>query len=359
MTESTVRHPGAVSLGSEGPTPLAATAYTEAQTMSIGPSVDLSEALLLAHELGDRLGTPGGGRTREVWEVLASLGAADLTVARAAEPHLDALAILDEARRAGETDSSAADGDGSFGVYAAEGPGVRLAAQRHDDAWRLTGTKPWCSLAGQVSHALVTAWVDDTDRGLFLVDLSAAGVEVQESGWVSRGLSQVTSVPVRFADVPAVPVGGAGWYLRRSGFAWGGIGVAAVWYGGAVGVARRLSSQATRREPDQIGLAHLGHVDAALHRARVCLAEAADQVDAGRADGAEGHLLALRVRQVVADTAEEVLAQVAHGLGPGPLALEEEHARRVADLSVYVRQHHAQRDAAALGRAVLDSGSSW
>jgi alkylation response protein AidB-like acyl-CoA dehydrogenase len=359
MTESEARHAGAPALGTEGPSPLAASAYDDARRMSTGPTVDLAGALLLAHDLGDRLGTPGGGRTRELWEVLASLGAADLTVARAAEPHLDALAILDEARRGGETASSDAASGDTFGVYAAEGPGVRLAARRHDGEWRLTGTKPWCSLAGLVSHALVTAWVDDTSRGLFLVDLSSAGVEVQESGWISRGLSEVTSVPVDFVDVPAVPIGGSGWYLRRSGFAWGGIGVAAVWYGGAVGVARRLSSQATRREPDQIGLAHLGHVDAALHRARACLAEAADQMDTGRADGAEGNLLALRVRQVVAETAEEVLAQVARGLGPGPLALEEEHARRVADLAVYVRQHHAERDAAALGRAILDSGTAW
>jgi alkylation response protein AidB-like acyl-CoA dehydrogenase len=359
MTESATRDRGAVTLGTEGPSPLAVSAYADARTLAAGPSVDLAGALPLAHDLGHRLGTPGGGRTRELWEVLASLGAADLTVARAAEPHLDALAILDEARRGGETGPPSAAEGGTFGVYAAEGPGVRLAASCHDGGWRLTGTKPWCSLAARVSHALVTAWIDDTDRGLFLVDLSVAGVEVEESGWISRGLSQVTSVPVRFADVPAVPIGGPGWYLRRSGFAWGGMGVAAVWYGGAVGVARRLGTQATRREPDQIGLAHLGHVDAALHRARTCLAEAAAQVDAGRADGAQGNLLALRVRQVVADTAEDVLAQVARGLGPGPLALEEEHARRVADLSVYVRQHHAERDAAALGRAVLDGGTPW
>ena len=40
-----------------------------------------------------------------------------------------------------------------------------------------------------------------------------------------------------------------------------------------------------------------------------------------------------------------------HALGPGPLAFEAEHATRVSDLRVYVRQHHAERDSAALGRA--------
>ncbi|KZX22513.1 hypothetical protein ACH61_00279 [Rathayibacter tanaceti] len=45
-------------------------------------------------------------------------------------------------------------------------------------------------------------------------------------------------------------------------------------------------------------------------------------------------------------------------LGPAPLALDAEHSKRVADLTLYVRQHHAERDDAALGRAVLASGAA-
>lgn len=47
-----------------------------------------------------------------------------------------------------------------------------------------------------------------------------------------------------------------------------------------------------------------------------------------------------------------MLARVGRALGPAPLALEAEHARRVADLQLYVRQHHAERDQASLGEAV-------
>ena len=49
-----------------------------------------------------------------------------------------------------------------------------------------------------------------------------------------------------------------------------------------------------------------------------------------------------------------MLARTGHALGPAPLTLDDTHARRVADLTVYLRQHHAERDVAALGRAVLD-----
>ena len=136
------------------------------------------------------------------------------------------------------------------------------------------------------------------------------------------------------------------------------MGVAAIWWGGAIGVARRIREQLRHREPDQVGLMHLGAVDAALHAASALLQRAASAVDAGLADGAAGVALALRVRRVVAVTAEDVLARAGHALGPAPLALEDEHAARVADLQLYVRQEHAERDAAALGRRVLDHADS-
>jgi hypothetical protein len=65
------------------------------------------------------------------------------------------------------------------------------------------------------------------------------------------------------------------------------------------------------------------------------------------------------VRQVVADSADEVLQRVGHALGPAPLTGDEEHARRVADLTVYLRQHHAERDLVAQGREVLEAPSGW
>ena len=86
--------------------------------------------------------------------------------------------------------------------------------------------------------------------------------------WVARGLAAVDSGPIDFDGVTATAVGEPGWYLERPGFAWGGLGVAAIWFGGAVGVARRLLASASARPPDQVALMHLGAVDAALHAAR-------------------------------------------------------------------------------------------
>lgn len=327
------------------------------QVESFGGRVDA--ALPWVVQMGRVAPRPGEGQTPLLWELLASTAAADVAVARMLEPHLDALAILHQA--AVETESApdleaiGADETSSWGVYAAEGPGMRVTAEQRDGEWTLDGVKPWCSLAQNLSHALVTAWSGDARR-LFAVSLTAPGVSADDGPWVSRGLSQVVSAPVRFAGARAVPVGPDQWYLKRAGFAWGGIGVAACWWGAAVGLGRALFAAGGRREPDQIALMHLGAVDTALLAARAVLSEASAVVDGGSGEGttdpAPG-LLARRARTVVARAVEETIERAGHSLGPGPLALDEDHARRVADLAIYVRQHHAERDEAALGRDLL------
>ena len=312
---------------------------------------DVRRALALAREHGESLPRPGAGRTAHLWSALATVAAADLTVARVLEPHLDALAILEQA------DVQA--GAGTWGVFAAEGPGEPLRAAPAGSSYVLEGRKHWCSLAGELDHALISAWVD-ADRRLFAVDLHHPGVTPVAGTWVARGLSAVDSGPVDMAAVDAHPVGPTGWYLDRPGFAWGAIGVAAVWFGGAVGVARRMVAASASREPDQVALVHLGAVDARLHAARSVLQQAASALDAGDLTGTDGWRAALRVRDVVADACEEVVRRAAHGLGPGPLATDEDHARRVADLDLYLRQWHAERDQAGLGRMLLDDPvSSW
>jgi len=314
---------------------------------------DVDAAIILAERWGHRLPSPGEGETLQLWSTLASMAAVDLTVARVMEPHLDALAIL---RQAGADPAVHPDGS-TWGVYAAEHPQHRLVARRDAYGWVVDGAKAWCSLADRLSHAVVTAYTGSTDRRAFAIDLRDPGVVVEgPDGWVARGLRDVVSLSIRCDKVPAVPIGGDNWYLSRPGFAWGGAGVAACWFGGAVGLMRTLWAAAHRREPDQIALMHLGAVDAHLTAARAVLEDGARRIDNGEAEGVRGAVLAARVRSVVVDAAEDVLMRVGHALGPAPLTGDERHAARVADLQVYLRQHHAERDDTALGRLLLDEG---
>lgn len=59
---------------------------------------------------------------------------------------------------------------------------------------------------------------------------------------------------IEFTNISAQPLGGPGRYIDRPGFAHGGAGVAACWYGGARGVARTLLAAAAERD---IGAARL------------------------------------------------------------------------------------------------------
>jgi alkylation response protein AidB-like acyl-CoA dehydrogenase len=289
------------------------------------------------------------------WELLASVAARDVAAARMLEPHLDALAILDEAAAAGFAPTL--DTSGSWGVFAAEGPGMRLEATQDAGTWTLRGTKPWCSLAADLDRALVTAWVDGERRQLFALDLRDPAVTARSGPWHARGLDRVVSAPIDVDGAPAVPVGEAGWYLRRPGFAHGGVGVAACWWGGAVPLRDALAAAAAGERADQLSRVHLARADVALWAARAVLVETATVFDAG--GSASQGLRANRARTVVADAVETVVAESARALGPTPLVGDEAHARRVADLQVYVRQHHADRDLARIGADIAAGNAAW
>ncbi|WP_225310260.1 acyl-CoA dehydrogenase [Microbacterium testaceum] len=289
------------------------------------------------------------------WELLASVAARDVAAARVLEPHLDALSILSEAAREGVAVD--VEPGGSWGVFAAEGPGMRLEARQDAGTWTLHGSKPWCSLAAHLDRALVTAWVDDDRRQLFALDLRGPAVTARPGPWHARGLDRVVSAPIDVDGAVAVPVGEPGWYLRRSGFAHGGVGVAACWWGGALPLRDALREAAATDRADQLSRVHLGRADTALWAARAVLRETATVFGAGVS--ASAGLRAARARTVVADAVETTLAEAARALGPLPLVADEEHAQRVADLQVYVRQHHGERDVARIGADVAAGASAW
>lgn len=323
---------------------------------------DIPSALAWCADLGRTAPLIGEGATADLWEILAGTAYRDVALARMLEPHLDALGILAQAGTDLDADrdpwglrSVGVDAESSWGVFAAEGSGSRLEAHETAWGWTLEGTKLWCSLAGHLTHALVTAFVGE-ERRLFAVALGQAGVSAHDGPWIARGLPGVVSAPVDFAGVAAVPVGDAGWYLRRPGFAWGGMSVAACWWGGALGLRDALAVAAASERADQVALVHLGRADAALWAARAVLREAAELVD--RRSAIDMRLLAERVRGTTAEAATRVLSESDAALGPLPLVADERHARRVADLHLYLRQHHGLRDTARLGRLVLEAEGS-
>ncbi|WP_261783905.1 acyl-CoA dehydrogenase [Curtobacterium sp. TC1] len=315
------------------------------------------ERLAFARTLASDLPALAAGTAGGFFAALAAVAAADVALARTVEPHLDALGILAQAGIDAPRGST-------WGVFAAEGPGLRLdAAPQADGSVILEGTKPWCSLASSLSHALVTAHVGD-DRVLVTVDLRQDGVTTHDETWVARGMPDVPSSPVDFRGVRAEPVGAPGWYLTRPGFAWGGIGVAACWWGGAVGLGRVLRDLAGDHPDSELLQAALGATVLDLADAEDALAGAAAEIDATAVDGAatgpDWSLLAQTVRSRVRRAAAAVRERVVTTVGPAPLTTDPTVAARVADLELYVLQDHGTRDLARIGRIVVERGGvAW
>jgi alkylation response protein AidB-like acyl-CoA dehydrogenase len=302
---------------------------------------------------------PGAGRTRARWEALTRLAQWDLSLARLAEGRTDAVAILAELEAQGAEDLPAA-GDGArWGVWAAEPPGYRLEARRVPGGWRLFGVKPFCSGARVCTHALVTARESERRR-LFAVEVAQSGVEPLPDSWPGPGMAGSDTLDVNLDGVWATPLGGPGAYVERPGFHHGGIGVAACWYGGARAVARTLLAASRKWDLDPHALAHLGAVDAQLATVDALLDSAAAAVDADPLDkDGSARLRTMRVRAAVENAAGDVLVRIGRALGAVPLGHDAVHARAVADLTVYLRQHHAERDLAALGKAASATRLDW
>jgi hypothetical protein len=117
---------------------------------------------------------------------------------------------------------------------------------------------------------------------------------------------------------------------------------------GALGAARSLLAAARAQPRDSHTLAHLGAVDALVTGLAAHLATAAAEVDADPA-GSAAQRRAMRLRARVEAGATEILDRVGRALGPAPMCLDPVHAQRAADLPVYLRQSHAERDLAGLG----------
>jgi alkylation response protein AidB-like acyl-CoA dehydrogenase len=288
---------------------------------------------------------PGQGRTLDRWRTLAAVSASDLALAKLFEGHTDALAIMTEL----EPDAPPA--AGTWGTWAAEPTFARLnIVDRQAGTVYLQGRKAWCSGAAILDRALVTAWDEQMQPQLVAVTLQQPAIRRLDDGWQAVGMGRTASVDVLFEGALGRCVGLPGQYVDRPGFWHGGAGIAACWYGAACALADYLRQHCTQPYCDAHAQAHLGAVDAALCCARAALRETALWIDENPRRSAQ--LPVRRLRAQVEAAVDSVLAHVARGLGATPLCRDSHFARLAADLPVFLRQSHAEKDLAQLGQQV-------
>ncbi len=296
------------------------------------------------------LPAPAGGGTAWRWRALhrwARTGS--VSVARLAEAHLDALAILAESGTAHAPDGPGAPG-GLYGVWASGGAPGELRFERGSGT--LSGVKRFCSGLGIVSRALVTA---DDERGatwLLDIDLTAGSTLRTEPGpWATPALADTATGSLHVARHPARPVEAPGWYLARPGFWHGAIGPAACWAGAAAGLVDQAEILAG---DDPYQRAAQGELRAWDLTCRALLDAAGRSSDAAPGDGTAARYRALATRHSIERAATAMADRFSQAFGPRPFVTETGTgtgtgtAQRIADLHLYLRQHHGERDLAQL-----------
>ena len=278
------------------------------------------------------LPSPGAGNTAQRHARIFAAGREDLSLAKLAEAHWDAVSILRESGREPVAGVK-------YAVWASEIPGRPM----HFADGRLSGTKEFCSGAGLVDRALVSA-----GALLLEVDLAAHAERIQTdaSGWQTEAFRATQTSALTFGDCPAETIGDANWYVDRPGFWQGACGPAAAWAGGAAG----LVDDAMAKRDDPHTIAHLAAMHANVWATEALLAVAAAEFD--RNPNANAMVRALEVRHLVEQLCTDTLRRFARALGPAPLAKHADIARRYAELDLFLRQSHAERDLESLGRAL-------
>jgi hypothetical protein len=319
---------------------------TRLRAIDLDPLLPELLQALRAEQL-DLLPLPGHGRTLERWRALARVAGCDLGLAKLYEGHTDALAILAECGAAQHAH------DGIWGMWAAEPPDARAhIVARHGERVQLQGRKAWCSGALQIDRALLTAWENDQPQ-LVAIELSHPSQRIQAEQWQAVGMASTASVTIEFDNSPGLAIGTPGQYLSRPGFWQGGAGIAACWYGAAEALAGYLREHCNKPRPDPHADAHLGAVDAALYGARAALRECAAWIDQHPRDDASFEVR--RTRAQIEQAVEQVIQHVGRALGATPFCRSSHFARLSADLPVYLRQSHAERDLAELGQQVTST----
>jgi alkylation response protein AidB-like acyl-CoA dehydrogenase len=295
--------------------------------------------------IAEQLPLPAAGDTPLRHRRLMEVGREDLSLARLAEAHWDALAILAEAER--EPTQGAI-----YGVWASEIPGQSFTLEEKGAQCIINGKKRFCSGVGIVNRVLMSV-----GQGLLLeVNLGdpAGKIEFDESQWKTSAFAATRTATVTF-NLPRFPissiVGRNDWYLERPGFWHGACGPASCWAGGAAGL---LDYAMTQKRLDPHSLAHLGAIHAEVWALRAYLETAGREIDLDPRGAKAARARALTLRHLVEQACTDVLRRLARAYGPHPLAMNEMVSRRYSELDLYLRQSHAERDLEALGRCVME-----
>jgi hypothetical protein len=321
-----------------------------------------AEAMRALGKAGALTATVGSARAEKPvlpeWELVRRVAAADASVGRILDGHLNAVERLEVAGEPAVRDAELAKlepGARLLGVWGAdpapaEGPPARMVEAGGGAVLR--GVKTFCSGAGGIDAALVM--VGDAAGGapsLVLVECDER-VEVDRDWYRGAGMRASESHRVVFRDAPVVAVlGEPGELGREPWFSRDAMRTAAGWAGmvdAAAGAA--IAELAARRRGEPLAELAAGRIEAARGSIDAWIALAAAAVDEDRAL----RDLSLQMRVEIDRAAKTVLECAAAACGSHPFVTGGRLDRARRDLELFLLQHRLEPMLARLGAKRLE-----
>lgn len=304
-----------------------------------------------------------GAETQALFDTLRAIGAADLSLGRIFEGHVNALQLIvayGAPDVAAQARADAAAGL-TFGVWSTEpAPGVTLHPLE-DGRVRLEGAKSFATGAGEIERALIPVRRPDGAKQLVLVPLDDSRARADTTGWRVRGMRGTVSGLFDFGgtvlDAEAL-VGGPGDYEREPRFSAGAWRFCAVQLGAAEALVQLLrDGMVGGRGNEPVGRARFIRVLAAVRGAGVWVARAAQATERGEEDAVA---LTLMARGLVEEAGLAAMEAVARGLGTASFFENARADRITRDLGLYLRQPDPDgaRDRAAIAWLERDRWSA-
>jgi hypothetical protein len=291
--------------------------------------------------------TLGAARAEEPvlaeWTLLRRVAAADASVGRILDGHLNAVERLEVSAEPELRDRELDQVQGGgrlLGVWGADpGPGEGAPARLDDDGpggLVLRGAKTFCSGAGGVDAALVMVGSDDGEAPrLALVD--CAEIEIDRGWYQAAGLRASESHRVFFHDAPVLGLlGEPGELGREPWFSRDAMRTAATWIGMLdAAVEAALADLARARAEDPIAQLAAGRIEALRGTAEAWFSRAAEVADRGH----ELKPTAVAMRAEVDRTAKALLETAASACGSHPFVTGGRLDRARRDLETFLLQH--------------------
>jgi alkylation response protein AidB-like acyl-CoA dehydrogenase len=270
--------------------------------------------------------------------LLRLLGRGNLALGRLTEAHINALRLVfrwgDDALRQRVADDARA--GHLFGLWVTDPPqgGLRIQA-----SGRLDGAKQFCSGAGYVTRAVVTA-EDAAGRTRLVYATNEVGFSATPLTGGLAGMRAATTGQVRYDQAPGTAFGQPGDYLREPDFSCGAWRTSAVTLGGIEALCAQLCDQLVGRgraaDPHQ--QARVGQALIATETARLWMAAAAPRAEAAEADPADAIAYVGMARLAVERAGLDLIELVQRSLGVAALMRSNPAERLCRDLATYLRQ---------------------